>query len=140
MAATALLVLVLGAGIAGAAIAAVTAEAAGHRARRPDRRASLRVDNLRVPRTALLDRPKLIRMLAVNRDIMIRTASLIAVFLFFTSQGARARRPDARRQCGAEQLPVDERLLPRTALPMPPNNLCGRAYGARAKTSFSATR
>jgi len=31
-----------------------------------------------------------LRMLAVNRDIMIRTASLIAAFLFFTSQGARA--------------------------------------------------
>ena len=29
-------------------------------------------------------------MLGVNRDIMIRTASLIAVFLFFTAQGARA--------------------------------------------------
>ncbi len=29
-------------------------------------------------------------MLAVNRDIMIRTASPIAAFLFFTAQGARA--------------------------------------------------
>ena len=29
------------------------------------------------------------RMLAVNRDIMIRTASLITAFLFFTAQGAR---------------------------------------------------
>ena len=29
-------------------------------------------------------------MLAVNRDIMIRTASLIAALLFFTAQGARA--------------------------------------------------
>src|SRR5216684_1304431 len=43
-----------------------------------------------VPRKVLLDRQKLIRMLAVNRDIMIRTASLIAVFLFFTAQGARS--------------------------------------------------
>ena len=30
------------------------------------------------------------RMLTVNRDIMIRTASLIAALLFFTAQGARA--------------------------------------------------
>ena len=81
--------LVLEAGIAGAAIAAVTAEAAGLVlgvliARRLSR------GQPAVPRATLLDRTKLIRMLAVNRDIMIRTASLIAVFLFFTSQGARS--------------------------------------------------
>ncbi len=29
-------------------------------------------------------------MLTVNRDIMIRTAAMIVVFLFFTAQGARA--------------------------------------------------
>jgi hypothetical protein len=29
-------------------------------------------------------------MLAINRDIMIRTAALIAAFVFFTAQGARA--------------------------------------------------
>ena len=29
-------------------------------------------------------------MLAVNRDIMIRTAALITAFLFFTAQGARS--------------------------------------------------
>ena len=43
-----------------------------------------------MPRAVLLDRAKLLRMLAVNRDIMIRTAALIAAFLFFTAQGARA--------------------------------------------------
>ena len=34
----------------------------------------------------LFDRAKLMRMLAVNRDIMIRTASLITAFLFFTAR------------------------------------------------------
>ena len=43
-----------------------------------------------MPRAALFDRAKLMRMLAVNRDIMIRTAALIVAFLFFTAQGARA--------------------------------------------------
>ncbi len=43
-----------------------------------------------IPRATLFDRTKLLRMLTVNRDIMIRTASLISVFLFFTAQGARA--------------------------------------------------
>ena len=85
MAATVLLVLVLDFGIAGAAIAALTAEAAGlligvlmaHH---------LSQDHLPLTRTALFDREKLVRMLTVNRDIMIRTAALIAAFLFFTAQ------------------------------------------------------
>ena len=38
---------------------------------------------------SLFARAKLARMLAVNRDIMIRTAALIAVWLFFAAQGAR---------------------------------------------------
>lgn len=38
----------------------------------------------------LLDREKLGRMIAVNRDIMIRTFCLIFAFAFFTSQGARS--------------------------------------------------
>src|SRR6201995_58274 len=72
MATTMALVLGLDAGIAGAAIAAVIAEAAGlllgiliarHLTRgQPG-----------VPRKALFDRAKLMRMLSVNRDIMIRT-------------------------------------------------------------------
>ena len=37
---------------------------------------------------AVLDRARLARMLAVNRDIMIRTAALIAAYLFFTARGA----------------------------------------------------
>ena len=89
VAATILLVLVAHTGIAGAAIAAVVAEATGLLlgvliARR------LTQGALGIPRATLLDRSKLIRMLAVNRDIMIRTAALIAAFLFFTAQGARS--------------------------------------------------
>ena len=37
----------------------------------------------------LLDRAALGRMMGVNRDIMIRSASLIFAFAFFTAQGAR---------------------------------------------------
>jgi MATE family multidrug resistance protein len=135
MAATALLVLVLEAGIAGAAIAAVTAEAAGLVlgvliAGRLSR------GQPAVPRTALLDRPKLIRMLAVNRDIMIRTASLIAVFLFFTSQGARSG--DLTLAANAV---LNNFLLMSSffldGLANAAEQLCGRAYGARAKNEFS---
>jgi MATE family multidrug resistance protein len=139
MAATALLVLVLDAGIAGAAIAAVAAEAFGIvlgilLARRLTR------GQPAIPRAALLDRAKLMRMLAVNRDIMIRTASLIAVFLFFTAQGARAG--DVTLAANAvlnNFLLISAFFL--DGLANAAEQLCGRAYGARDRGEFtSATR
>src|ERR1700716_2249903 len=135
MAATVVLVLVLNTGIAGAAIAAVVAEAAGLVlgiliARR------LTHEQPAIPRAALLDRTKLIRMLAVNRDILIRTASLIAVFLFFTSQGARSG--DVTLAANAvlnNFLLISSFFL--DGLANAAEQLCGRAYGARARTEFS---
>jgi len=49
----------------------------------------LKIEFWRVERGLLLARDKLGRMLAVNRDIMIRTAALLFAFAFFTAQGAR---------------------------------------------------
>ena len=43
----------------------------------------------RVPRALLLDRARLLRLFAVNRDIMIRTVALLILFLWFTNAGAR---------------------------------------------------
>lgn len=89
MVATILLVLVYDTGIAGAAIAALVSETTGFVLgvivcrRYAD-------GGFAVPRDRLFDRVKLMRLLAVNSDIMIRTAALIAVFLFFTAKGARA--------------------------------------------------
>jgi len=135
MAATVLLVLVAHTGIAGAAMAAVIAEAAGFVlgvliARR------LTHGKLGISRAILLDRAKLIRMLAVNRDIMIRTAALIAVFLFFTAQGARAG--DVVLAANA----VLNNFLMTSAffldgLANAAEQLCGRAYGARDRGAFS---
>jgi MATE family multidrug resistance protein len=139
VAATVVLVLVLDAGIAGAAIAAVVAEAAGLAlgvviARR------LTYGQPAIPRAALFDRAKLMRMLAVNRDIMIRTASLIAVFLFFTSQGARSG--DVTLAANAvlnNFLLISAFFL--DGLANAAEQLCGRAYGARDRNAFStATR
>ena len=139
MAATALLVLVANAGIGGAAIAAVVAEATGlvlglliarHLSRgKPP-----------VLRATLFDRAKLARMLAVNRDIMIRTAALISTFLFFTAQGARAG--DATLAANAvlnNFLLISAFFL--DGLANAAEQLCGRAFGARDGTGFSdATR
>lgn len=135
MAATVLLVLVLHAGIAGAAIAAVMAEASGLLfgllvARR------LAPNGFAVPRTNLFDRTKLMRMLSVNRDIMVRTAALIAVFLFFTAKGARAG--DVTLAANAvlnNFLLVSAFFL--DGLANAAQQLCGRTFGARDGRGFA---
>ena len=135
MAATIVLVLVLDFGIAGAAIAAVIAEAAGLVlgvliARELSQR------QLAVKRATLFDRTKLMRMLAVNRDIMIRTASLITAFLFFTAQGARAGDMTLAANAVLNNfLLISAFFL--DGLANAAEQLCGRAYGARDKSGFS---
>jgi MATE family multidrug resistance protein len=134
MAATMLLVLVFDFGIAGAAIAAVIAEAAGLLlgvviARRLQ-------GQLAVARATLFDRVKLMRMLAVNRDIMIRTASLITAFLFFTAQGARAGDMTLAANAVLNNfLLISAFFL--DGLANAAEQLCGRAYGARNKPAFA---
>jgi multidrug resistance protein, MATE family len=133
--ATALLVLVFDTGIAGAAIAAVIAETTGlllgiliaYR---------LTEGKLDIPRTTLFESARLTRMLAVNRDIMIRTASLIAVWLFFAAQGARAG--DVTLAANAvlnNFLLISAFFL--DGLANAAEQLCGRAYGARDRYAFA---
>jgi MATE family multidrug resistance protein len=138
-AATALLVLVLDFGIAGAAMAAVIAEACGLLlgiliARR------LLHGRLSVPAERLFDRAKLMRMLGVNRDIMIRTAALIAALLFFTAQSARTGDVTlAANSVLNNFLLISAFFL--DGLANAAQQLCGQAFGARDRTGFStATR
>jgi MATE family multidrug resistance protein len=132
---TVLLVLVFDFGIAGAAIAAVIAEAAGlalggliaHR---------LSQGQVAVSRVMLFDRAKLMRMLAVNRDILIRTAALITAFLFFTAQGARAGDMTLAANAVLNNfLMISGFFL--DGLANAAEQLCGRAYGARNKDAFA---
>jgi MATE family multidrug resistance protein len=124
MVATLLLVLTLDLGIAGAAMAALIAEALGlligvaiaH---------NLAQDHLPLSRATLFDRDTPMGMLAVNRDIMIRTAALIAAFCSHRA-GRALRRRHARGQCRAAQLPADQRLL-LDGLANAAEQLCGRA-------------
>jgi multidrug resistance protein, MATE family len=137
MAATILLVLVLDAGIGGAALAAVIAEAGGLAlgvliAWRLTRGSPA------LERATLFDRTRLLRMLAVNRDIMIRTAALITAFLFFTAQGARSG--DVILAANAvlnNFLLISAFFL--DGLANAAEQLCGRAYGAGDRIAFSAT-
>ena len=135
MMATVLLVLVFDFGIAGAAIAALIAEAAGLLLGLLIAR-HLSKGQFAASRALLFDRAKLMRMLAVNRDIMIRTASLIAAFLFFTAQGARAGDTTLAANAVLNNfLLVSAFFL--DGLANAAEQLCGRAYGARDKAAFA---
>jgi multidrug resistance protein, MATE family len=136
MTATVLLVLVLDYGIAGAAWAAVLAETVGLVI-------GLGIAWLLAGRrlettiTGVLRRDRLVRMLAINRDIMIRTAAIIAAFAFFTAQGARA---------GDVALAANAVLHNFTLIgsffldgfATAAEQLCGRAVGARDGPAFVA--
>lgn len=85
---TLVFVLALSGGMEGAALATVLAEAAGvgfgvlllaRLGSRP----------WAVPRSEILQRPALLRMLGVNRDVMVRTAALMLAFNAFVALGAR---------------------------------------------------
>ena len=134
-AATGWLVLEADTGIAGAAIAAVIAEAAGVALGVLIAWRLLR-GKPGVSRATLFDRAKLMRMVSVNRDIMIRTAAMIVAFLFFTAQGARAG--DVILAANAvlnNFLMISAFFL--DGLANAAEQLCGRAYGARDRAAFS---
>jgi len=137
MVATILLVLVYDTGITGAATAALFSEAVGF---------ALGVIVCRhcadggfgVPTATLLDRDKLLRLLAVNSDIMIRTAALITVFLFFTAKGAQAGDVTlAANSVLNNFLLVSAFFL--DGLANAAQQLCGRTLGARDAKGFAAS-
>jgi MATE family multidrug resistance protein len=135
VAATVVLVLVFDFGIAGAAIAALIAEAAGLLLGLLIAR-QLSKGQFAASRALLFDRTKLMRMLAVNRDIMIRTASLIAAFLFFTAQGARAGDVTLAANAVLNNFLLFGAFF-LDGLANAAEQLCGRAYGARDKAAFA---
>jgi multidrug resistance protein, MATE family len=134
MVATALLVLVFDFGVVGAALGAVIAETSGFAA------GVVAVRQLggafRAP--AVFDRARLERLFAINRDIMIRTAALIAAFFFFTAQGARA---------GDTLLAANAVLHNFTLIgsffldgfATAAEQLCGHSVGARDRRAFERT-
>jgi putative MATE family efflux protein len=89
----------------------------------------------RLPRHRLLDMAAFLRMLSLNRDIMIRSFSLLAAFALFTRQGA---------QFGTLMLAANAVLMNfflvagyfLDGFATAAEQLAGRAIGARAETSF----
>ena len=135
MALTIALVLAFDKGVAGAALAAVIAESTGF--------ASglcivwhLLGRRIGLPAAIVFDRGKWLRLFAVNRDIMLRTAALIAGFLFFTAQGARAG--DLTLAANAvlyNFLMIGSFFL--DGLATAAEQLCGQSYGARDRVQFT---
>jgi MATE family multidrug resistance protein len=135
MTATVVLVSLLDFGITGAAIAAVIAEASGVAIGLAVARHHL-AGRLVESWRHLFDRDQLLGVLAVNRDIMLRTAALIAVYLFFNAQGARAG--DVTLAANAvlnNFLLVSAFFLDGFANAA--EQLCGFALGARDRKAFS---
>jgi MATE family multidrug resistance protein len=135
MALTSILVLAAGQGIAGAAIATVVAETAGFLAGLAVAFHLLggRID---VARAVLFDRSRLLHLFVMNRDIMIRTAALIAAFLFFAAQSARAG--DLTLAANAvlnNFLMIGSFFL--DGLANAAEQLCGQSFGARNRKDFS---
>jgi MATE family multidrug resistance protein len=132
--ATALMVLWLDMGVAGAALATLIAEAAGLIAGLVIALAYMG-GRLAASAAEILDRAKLVRMLVVNRDIMIRTAALIFAFGFFAAQGARAGDTVLAANAVLHNLVlVGAYFLDGFASAA--EQLCGRAVGARNRAAF----
>jgi MATE family multidrug resistance protein len=135
LAATMLLVLHFDMSVAGAAAATVFAETVGMLGGLLIVRRFMRGEP-RLSAAVVFDTAKLIHMIAVNRDIMIRTAALTAAFTFFTAQSARAGDTVLAANAVLNNLVlVSAYFLDGFATAA--EQICGRAVGARDRQAFS---
>jgi MATE family multidrug resistance protein len=133
------LVLGLDLGIAGAGLAAAIAETSGLVL---GLALAWRIAGKRHGLSAaiVLDRAKLLRMLAVNRDIMIRTAALIAGFAFFTAQGARSGDVTLAANAVLHNFTLIGSFF-LDGMATAAEQICGHAVGAKNRAAFArATR
>jgi len=129
-----ILVVVLELGVAGAALAAVVAEAVGTAFGLV---VALRIVGARMPDVAtIFDRARLIRLLLVNRDIFIRTALLIGAWGFFAAQGARSGDVVLAANSVLHNLMLVGAFFV-DGFALAAEQLCGRAIGARNGAAFA---
>jgi MATE family multidrug resistance protein len=135
MAATTVFVLVLDMGVSGAALGAVIAEAVGlfgggvivWQLMRGEARLSTAV---------VFDLTKLMRMIVINRDIMIRTAALITVFGLFTAQSARSGDTILAANAVLNNLVMISAYF-LDGFATSAEQICGRALGARDRRAVA---
>ncbi len=127
-------VLMLDMGVAGAAWAAVIAEGCGLLVGLAlawqvlGRRVSFTMD-------AVFDGERFLRMLSINRDILIRTAALVAAFLFFSAIGARSGDVTLAANAVLHNFTLVGAFF-LDGMANAAEQLCGRAYGARDRRAF----
>jgi MATE family multidrug resistance protein len=124
----------LGLGVAGAALGTLLAEVAGVILGFVVLR-RLGSNPFRVSRTEIADRSAMLRTLAVNRDIMIRTIALVLAFAIFSAQGARSG--DVTLAANAvlyNMFLIGGYFLDGFATAA--ETLCGQALGARDERGF----
>ncbi|MDQ0392584.1 MATE family efflux transporter [Labrys monachus] len=91
-----------------------------------------------IPAAVVFDRPKFVRMIAINRDIMLRTLLLLAAWLFFARQGAQA----GDVTLAANAILNNFFLLGGYFLDgvsTAAEQLCGRSIGANNRPAFEAS-
>lgn len=131
---TVLLVLRLNFGVSGAAFASIAAEAAGTIV---GLAVALRIVGARLPDMArIFDRARLLRLIVINRDILIRTVALTAAWAFFAAQGARSGDVVLAANSVLHNLMLVGAFF-LDGFAMAAEQLCGRAIGARDARSFS---
>jgi len=133
LAVTALLVLALGFGVAGAALGALVAEVSGTAAGIVMALRIVHADTLTWD--TVLDRGKLMRMFVVNRDILLRTAALIAAWGFFAAQGARSGDVVLAANAVLHNLVLMGAFF-LDGFAAAAEQLCGRSIGARDPKGF----
>lgn len=131
---TLILVTLMGYGVAGAAIATVCAEAAGT-ALGLVALVWLRSNPFRVAAAEVFDRVAMMRMLVVNRDIMIRTLALVLAYAVFARQGARSGDVTLAANAILQNLWLMAGYV-LDGFATAAETLCGQAIGARNESLF----
>ena len=131
---TALLVLRFDFGVAGAAAGALAGEAAGTLA---GLLLAIRAVGARLPQRAqIFERARLLQLLLINRDILIRTAALIVAWGFFTAQSARSGDVVLAANSTLNNLVLVGAFFVE-GFASAAQQLCGRMVGARDGAGFS---
>jgi multidrug resistance protein, MATE family len=130
----ALLVIQFDLGVAGAALAAVIAEAIGAATGLV---VALHIIGMRLPEwSRVFDIARVMRMFLINRDILIRTAALITAWLFFAAQGARSGDVVLAANSVLHNFVLVGAFF-LDGFGTAAEQLCGRAVGARNDVAFS---
>lgn len=90
----------------------------------------------RLDAKTILDRRRLTRLLAINSDIMLRTAALITAFFFFTAQGARSGDVTLAANAVLHNFTLIGSFF-LDGFATAAEQLCGRAIGARRRDVFA---